>query len=294
MKVIAAAMLALMPCAALGQERLCEGYGGLPPGSEPTAGMVGDPRRRLHHGRRRRAARGASRAPGRRGPVLDRPARGHQRPVRALRRGHGLPHRRRARALGRRGPPGLPPELLAPGASVFSPPRRHAAARRCPRVVAVRRRGRLAAPGRARQLDRRQGEPPGGRRRLRGRAGLRALARPRPADRGPVGVRRPRRARRQHLRLGRHVLRPRGRMAGQHLAGGVPVAGQRRRRLPRGRAGRLLRAERLRPVRHDRQCLGVRARLVAAGPSGGARHRPGRARRRIWPHGTAERPGPRW
>ena len=82
--------------------------------------------------------------------------------------------------------------------------------------------------------------------------------------------------RRQHLLLGRRALRPGGRLAGQHLAGRVPAAGQRRGRLPRGRAGRLLRAERLRPGRHDRQCLGVRARLVAARASGGARHRSGR------------------
>src|SRR5262249_51555299 len=38
-----------------------------------------------------------------------------------------------------------------------------------------------------------------------------------------------------------------------------------------GRAGRLLQAERLRPLRHDRQCLGVDERLVSGGsPTGGS------------------------
>ena len=46
-----------------------------------------------------------------------------------------------------------------------------------------------------------------------------------------------------------------------------PVLNTQRRRLRRHRAGRLLQAERLRPLRHDRQRLGVDERLVPAGPS---------------------------
>jgi formylglycine-generating enzyme required for sulfatase activity len=51
--------------------------------------------------------------------------------------------------------------------------------------------------------------------------------------------------------------------------GPFPGQGRGRGRLPRRGAGRLLRAERPRAVRHDRQRLGVRARLVRARASGG-------------------------
>ena len=59
-------------------------------------------------------------------------------------------------------------------------------------------------------------------------------------------------------------LTPGGPLDGQHLAGRVPVPEHRGRRLRGHRPGRLVPAERLRPVRHDRQRLGVVHRLVRA------------------------------
>ena len=65
--------------------------------------------------------------------------------------------------------------------------------------------------------------PSGHARRLRGRAGLRRVGRPRAAHRARVGVRRARRARGHPLRMGRRRVPGRARR-GQHLAGRVPVA----------------------------------------------------------------------
>ena len=50
---------------------------------------------------------------------------------------------------------------------------------------------------------------------------------------------------------------------GQYLAGRVPLAESAERRLRDDLAGRHLSAERLRPLRHDRQCLGVDHGLVS-------------------------------
>ena len=88
-------------------------------------------------------------------------------------------------------------------------------------LVAIRGRRQLAPAGRSRQLDRRERQSPGRAHRVRGRARVRALARPQPADRGAVGVRRARRPRRR----GRLVERfRRGRQADrEHLAGRFPV-----------------------------------------------------------------------
>ena len=63
----------------------------------------------------------------------------------------------------------------------------------------------LAAPGGPRQRRYDARAPPGDPRRLRGRRGLRGVGRQGAADRGGVGVRRARRARRRGLRLGRRV-----------------------------------------------------------------------------------------
>jgi formylglycine-generating enzyme len=121
-KVIVAAMLALMPGAALGQERLCEGYGGLPPGSEPTAGMVairgggftmGDDDQRPEE----RSAHRVAVAPF----WIDRHEVTNAQFARFV---AATGYRTIAeRGLSAAEHPGLPPELLAPGASVFSPPR---------------------------------------------------------------------------------------------------------------------------------------------------------------------------
>ncbi len=80
------------------------------------------------------------------------------------------------------------------------------------------------------------------------RGGLRSLGRQGAADRGGVGVRRARWPRRRRVRLGRRV-RAEGEADGEHVAGRVPVREHAPRR-PRGHvAGRLVPAERLRPLR---------------------------------------------
>ena len=96
-----------------------------------------------------------------------------------------------------------------------------------------------------------------------------------PADGSAVGVRRPRRARRR----GRLVERVRrhGQAGCEHLAGCIPGSEHRGRWLSRHRAGRMLQAERLRPLRHDRQRLGMDQRLVPGRPftrGSGQSHRP--------------------
>ena len=162
------------------------------------------------------------------------------------------------------------PELLVPGSLVF---RKHAGPgqpRRLPQLVGV-------PPGRVLEAARRPGHdarrprpPPGRPRRLRGRRGLRRLGRQGAADRGRVGVRRARRPRRRRVRLGRRA-RPGGKDDGEHLAGRVPVAEPEGRRLRGHLTGRKLPAQRLRPVRHGGQRLGVDVRLVRpASPRRGA------------------------
>ena len=83
-----------------------------------------------------------------------------------------------------------------------------------------------------------KGKSPGRARRLRGRARLRALARPQPADGGAMGVRRARWPRWR----GRLVERVRCRRQAdrEHLAGHLPGAEHQGRRLRRNRAGRVL------------------------------------------------------
>ncbi len=80
---------------------------------------------------------------------------------------------------------------------------------------------------------------------------------------GAMGIRRARRTRRGGRLVER--VRCRGQADRQHLARRLPRLQYERGRLRRDRAGRLLQAQRLRPLRHDRQCLGVDERLVPAG-----------------------------
>ena len=113
----------------------------------------------------------------------------------------------------RQAPPGTPPppkEDLVPGSLVFTPPDR--ARRRwttCIAVVEVDARRRLAAPRRARQQHRRQGRSSRRAGLLGRRRRLCEMGRQTTADRGRVGVRRPRRPGRQDVRLGRRAVRPR-------------------------------------------------------------------------------------
>ena len=201
--------------------------------------------------------RGAGPARGRR-RVLDRPLSGHQPPLRRLRGGDRLRHRRRAPAR----PGGVPGraagEPRAGLAGVHAHARAGGPAPHQPvvdmdagRVLASPRGPGLGA-GRARGA-------PGRPRRLRGRGRLRRVGRRRAADRGAVGARRARRARRRRLRLGRRAGAGR-RPARQLLARRLPVAAG--AGLRDDGAGRLLRAQRLRALRHGRQRLGVDGGLV--------------------------------
>ena len=99
----------------------------------------------------------------------------------------------------------------------------------------------------------------------RGRRGVRHLGREGAADRGAVGVRGARWAGRQDLLLGGRV-RPARQDDGQHLAGRVPLAEPDARPFRADLAGQALPAERLWPVRHGRQRLGMDRRLLC-GPS---------------------------
>ena len=112
----------------------------------------------------------------------------------------------------------------------------------------------------------RQGSPPVDACRVGGRRGLCRVGGQGAANRGRVGVRRARRARGQGVHLGRRV-RAQGQDDGQHLAGRVPVAEPQARQVRGHVAGQVVPAQRLRPVRHGRQRLGVDDRLLHAGPS---------------------------
>ena len=81
----------------------------------------------------------------------------------------------------------------------------------------------------------------------------------------------------QGIRLGRRAGAGRA-CTGQYLAGGLPLAELRRRRLRADRAGRAPSRQWLRPVRHGRQCLAVDHRLVRRAPC--RRRRPSPAARR--------------
>jgi len=98
-------------------------------------------------------------------------------------------------------------------------------------------------------------------RHLRRCPGVRRVGRQNAADGSRVGVRRSRRSCRCAVRLGRRVHRRRA-PHGEYVAGGVPLAEPRDRRLRANLTGRGLPRERLRPSRHDRQRLGVDDRLV--------------------------------
>ena len=159
--------------------------------------------------------------------------------------------------------PDADPALLVPGSLVFHRTPGPVEPRRLPELVGLRA-GRQLAPSRGPgQHARRPRSAPGDPRRLGGRRGVRDVGRQDPADGGRVGVRRARRARGEGLHLGRRV-RPTRPDDGQHLAGRVSLAEHARRQVRGHVAGRLLPAQRLRPVRHGRQRLGVDVGLLHA------------------------------
>jgi hypothetical protein len=81
------------------------------------------------------------------------------------------------------------------------------------------------------------------------------------SDGSRVGVRREGRPGRTPLRLGRRVVARRP-LHGQHLAGEVSRLQCRRGRIRRDGTGRVVPGERLRLIRHGRQCLGMVQRPI--------------------------------
>ena len=161
--------------------------------------------------------------------LLDGRDRGHQRPVpRSSSRRPATSRRPRSRRtveeIMRQLPPGTPPPARrswCPGSLVFTPPAGPVDLRRRlasggsgrPGPTGGTPKGR-AAPSTARTTTRSSTSP--------GTTPcLREVGRQAAADRGRVGVRRPRRAGRQALRLGRRAVRPTSEPQCQHLAGRV-------------------------------------------------------------------------
>ena len=117
--------------------------------------------------------------------------------------------------------PGAPPENLVAGSVVFTPPAEPVPLDNHYQWWSYVHGSELASSARARQQYRRPRQLPGRARCLRRCRGLRPLGRQAAADRGRVGIRRPRRHGRRALFLGRRVS-PRRQMDGQHLARAVP------------------------------------------------------------------------
>ena len=119
--------------------------------------------------------------------------------------------------------------------------------------------------GRSRDDDQRTRPPSRRPGRLRGRRGVCSLGGQGAADRGRVGVRGARRARRRFLRLGRRAV-PERQAGGEHVARRVPLAEPQRRRVRGHLPYRELPAERLWALRHVRERLGMDDRLVHVEP----------------------------
>ena len=157
--------------------------------------------------------------------------------------------------------PGALPHMLKAGSLVFNPPEHPVDLRDWSQWWAFTFGANWRRPYGPQVVDQGPRRSSGGARRLRGCRGLRGMGRQGAADGGRVGVCRPRRPRRRRVRLGRRAHA--GRAAhGQHLAGDLPVPEQARGRLRAHLAGHGLPAERLRPLRHDRQRLGMDDGLV--------------------------------
>jgi len=218
-----------------------------PPGGPrvPPCPVIRPHRRAREHGARRRhgvdpgrhvpdgiaeaLSGGAPGPPRRRRRVLDRSRAGHQRALRPLRRRDRPRHVRRAAAGSGAASGGAAAHAVRRVAGLRAA-RRTGRPPRLPQLVALRRGRALAAAAGPRQLDRRPRGSSGGPRQLRRRRGVRAVAGQGPADRSRVGVRRPRRPRRQGLCVGRRVPPARS-PPRQHLAGRISMAEQRQGRL---------------------------------------------------------------
>ena len=163
--------------------------------------------------------------------------------------------------------PGAPPpkkEDLVAGSVVFTPPDHPVDLRDVSQLVEMDARRELAAPRRPRQLDRGQGRSSGRPRLLVRRRGLRQVGRQAAADRGRVGVRRPRRTGRQEVRLGRRAISTTSIRSATTSRATSPIKNTAKDGYARTSPVQGVPAQRLRPVRHGRQRLAVVQRLVSA------------------------------
>ena len=156
--------------------------------------------------------------------------------------------------------PDADPDLLVPGSLVFRKSTGPVALDNNYRNWWLRTRRVLEEAHRPRQHNQRPRPSPRGARRLRGRAGVRRMGRQGAAGGGRVGAGGPRRSRGRRVRLGGRAF-PRRAGHGQHVAGrefplAEPEGGRARGHIAR----RELPAERLRPLRHDWERLGVDVR----------------------------------
>ena len=175
--------------------------------------------------------------------------------------------------------PGALPHMLKAGSLVFTPPKHPVDLRDWSQWWTFQVRRQLAASLWAGQLDQRARRPSGRARRLPRRRGLREMGRQGFADRGRVGVCGARRPRRRRIRVGRRIH------AGRPARWPTPGRAHSRienladRRLRAHLAGDGVPAERLWPLRHDRQCLGMDHRLVLTRHTRPTRRRPAASRR---------------
>ena len=116
--------------------------------------------------------------------------------------------------------PGALPHMLFAGSLVFTPPNAAGRPARLEPVVAVHQGRGLAPSLRAEEQHQRARQSSCRARGILRCAGLRAMGRQGAADRGGVGIRRARRARRRGVRLGRRV-HARRQAHGEHLAGRI-------------------------------------------------------------------------
>ena len=188
-----------------------------------------DSRRHVPHGLGQALSRGGAGPSRHRRRVLDRPDAGHQPPVPRLRPRHRACHRRGNRAR----PEGLSRRPAAPALCGLARVQPAGLSGRSPSLqpmVGVQAQGELAPSLRPGLVDQGPGRASGRACRLCRCGGLCPLGRQGPADRGRMGVRRPRRAGPGGVRLGRRVHAGRT-PDGQHLAGRLSIPEHASRRL---------------------------------------------------------------
>ena len=156
--------------------------------------------------------------------------------------------------------PGALPHMIYAGSLMFTPPGTRST---CATIASGgrSRRGRTGGTLTGRRATSCVRQPSCRACRFPRRACLRAMGRQGAPERSRMGVCGARRARRRRLCVGRRADAERP-AHGQHLAGRVSAAEHERGRIRADLARHRVPTERLWPLRHDRQCLGMDGRLV--------------------------------